>query len=164
MNGFALPDGSPVAYIGAGEDFGNHGHLLTSLGHGAHVKWASGPKRGRVTLVDTDDLVPGRHKAAVERSELDDSLEVGLPLHATGMRAVQDTEGTVGVLNLLATSGHLGDLQDVADDALATVVARLRQHDGLRAAVAQLDDEEGEELVQLTAQTLLRDAFGAEDD
>jgi hypothetical protein len=157
-------DGSSVSYIGMGPDFGHQASLLTTRGHAAHVKWASGPHAGAVTMVDTDDLVPTNQRAArVERDELADSLDVGT-IAATGVRAVQDAEGTVGVLGMLVRGGHLGDLQEIVDDAMATVVAHLRRNAGLREVVSQLDDDEGEDLVQTTAHVLLRDAFGSRDD
>lgn len=157
-------DGSRVSYIGEGELFGAHGQLLASMGRGGHVKWASGPKSGSVTLVDTDDLVPLRNQhVAVAGDGLEDSLEVNT-LTVTGVRAIQDTEGTVGVMNMLAVSGQLDGLQDIADDALTTVIGRLCHHEVLRSVVAQLSDDEGEALVQTVAHALLRDAFGDHDD
>lgn len=157
-------DGSRISYIGEGELFGAHGQLLASMGRGAHVKWASGPKSGLVSLVDTEDIVPLRNQhVAVTRDGLEDSLDVNT-LSVTGVRAIQDTEGTVGVVGMLVASGQLNDLQDIADDALTTVIGRLCHHDVLRSVVSQLSDDEGEALVQTVAHALLRDAFGDHDD
>lgn len=163
MSNLVPPDGAHVSCIAQGEDFGQHGQLLTTMGRAGHVKWATGPKTGRVTMVETDDLIPHRSSRIAARDELDDSLDVGT-IAVTGVREVQDTEGTVGVLNMLASTGRLDGLTEIAQDALDTVIARMRQHPGMREVCAQLDEDEGEELVQLTSQALLRDVFGDADE
>lgn len=164
MSQFLPRDGDAISYIGEGELFGAQGQLLLTAGRGGHVKWATGPRVGQVDLVDRDDLVSsGRARTAVVRDELDDSLEVG-SITTTGIRHVQDEEGTVGVLNFMASSGHLSGFAGIAEEALGVVAHLVRQDPGMREVVAQLDDDEGEALVQLAATALLRDAFGQIDE
>lgn len=163
---FAPPEGSPVAFIGTGELFGHTGKLLARAGHGGHVKWASGPKTGQVTMVDVDDLVPAGaavRTTAVARDDLEDSLEVG-GLSFSAVQHVQAIEGTLGVLHFAANSGYLTNFQDIAEDTFLHVAGRLRQDPAFREVLAQLDETDGDALVQLATRSLLHDAFGEVDE
>lgn len=166
MNGLLPPEGGDVSYVGQGEQFGSQGQYLASAGpHAGHVKWANGPRAGLIDLVDTEDLVPMRStfRAAVVHDELDDSLEVGgFPF--TAVRQVQQAEGTVGLLNFMASSGHLSGFAGIAEESLAYVAHKIRQDPGVREVTAQLDEDEAESLVRLAAHSLLRDAFGDDDE
>jgi hypothetical protein len=162
---FAPPEGSKVTHIGTGELFGHTGKLLARAGHGGHVKWATGPKTGCVTMVDIDDLVPANatHTAAVERDELEDSLEVG-GLSFSAMQHMQVVEGTLGVLHFAADSGYLVNFGDIAEDVFLHTAGQLRQDPAFREVLAQLDENDGDALVTLATRSLLRDAFGDADE
>lgn len=159
-------EGDAVSYIGEGVLFGAHGKLLATAGaHAGHVEWSTGSQAGQVTLVDTDDLVASRRSKPVvaARDELDDSLEVG-GLSVTAVRQVQDEEGPVGVLNFMASNGHLSGFAHIGEQALGFVTGLVRQDSGVREVTAQLDDDEAEGLIHLAASVLLRDAFGVVDE
>lgn len=162
---FAPPEGSAVTHIGTGELFGHTGKLLARAGHGGHVKWASGPQLGRVTMVDIDDLVPAAatRTAAVDRDELEDSLDVG-GLSFSAVQHMQAIEGTVGVLHFAANSGYLTNFQDIAEDTFLHVAALVRQDSAFREVLAQLDSVDSDALVSLATRSLLRDAFGDADE
>jgi hypothetical protein len=153
-----LREGARISYVGdgrTGRTLGEHGRLLARDLRSGHVKWAD----SSITLEDLQDIAPlVTHAVASTSDDLADSLEVG-PIQTTGLRNVLETEGSAGAVNALANSGHLGDLQDVADDALNFVALRIRQEPLFRAATASLEADEIDELVTMAAQVLLRDSF-----
>lgn len=162
------PEGSDVSYVGPGELFGSQGLFLASANaYAGHVKWATGPRAGRIELVDGEDLVTVHkgqmvvHGGGRFRDDLEDSLEVGLPVLAA--RHIQDAEGTMGLLSRMASQGHLSGFAGVAEEALAHVAHRVRQDPGIREITAQLDEDEAEALVQLAAHSLIQQAFGDDD-
>lgn len=158
-------EGQAVSYVGDGQQgltLGAHGRLLAfaSSGSAGHVHWLDGPLRGQVTVHELGtEVLPSTKKFAAVHDGLEDSLEVG-PIQHTSARAVYDLEGSAGVLSLLASSGHLANFEQIADDANAFVQGRIRAEASVREALAQLDDEEASELVALASRVLLRDAFG----
>lgn len=164
---YRLPDGSPVSYIGDGRDgrsLGERGQILTTAGRTAHVKWAD----GAITPHDVADIAPtnarGVQRAAVAvRDDFADSLEVG-PIVATGLRATFDIEGEAGVINVLASAGHLVGFQAIAEDVQAYVEQRIRQDGNFREAARQLDEDEIDSVARVASLVLLRDAFGTVDE
>jgi hypothetical protein len=154
-------EGARISYVGNGNDgrvLGERGRLLARDHRSGHVKWAD----NSITMVDLEDIaaVASTYGAAraQPRDELDDSLAVG-PIQAVGLRQVLDTEGQAGVLNALAAAGQLGGLVGIAEESLSFTAQRIRQEPAFREAVAQLDDDEVDALIQLAAQVLLRDAL-----
>lgn len=159
-----LREGCRVSYVGDGSDgrtLGDRGQLLVRSGRKGHVKWDD----GQVTPHYLDDLAASaaqHRQAAVITDGLEDSLEVG-PISMTGVRGVYDTEGGVGVLNAMATTGALVAFSEIALEAQQFVAQRIRQDPAFRQVTAQLDDDEAEELFTLASQALLRDAFSDPD-
>jgi hypothetical protein len=152
-----LREGSKVSYIGDGRDgrtLGERGTLLVISGAVGHVQWLD----GTLTPHYTDDLAPLGRIARIEHDELADSLDVGPVVHV-GVRAVYESEGSAGVLNQLSATGALTGFAEIAEEARTLVASRIRSDPGFRAVVAQLDDDEGEDLVALASHVLLRDAF-----
>lgn len=153
-------EGARISYVGNGHDgrvLGERGRLLARDHRSGHVRWAD----SSITLIDLDDIAPvastfGAARAP-DRDELEDSLAVG-PIQAVGLRQVLDTEGHAGVLNAMAAAGQLGGLAGIAEDSLSFTAQRIRQEPAFREAVAQLDDDEVDALIQFVAQVLLRDA------
>lgn len=154
-------DGARVSYIGLTDErglaLGDHGQVLAAGPMYSHVKMATGMCQGSIVQVYNDDLASLGREAL--RDDLDDSLEVG-GLVTMAARDVFETEGEVGVINRLAAEGHLAAFQAIAEDALTLVTTRVRNDPSIRAVTAQLDEEEGEAVVRLASQVLLRDAFG----
>lgn len=160
----SLHEGSRVSYIGDGRDgrvLGEHGTLLVRSGSKGTVRWED----SSISDAYLDDLAPvtrGRVAVRDDSLGLDDSLEVG-SIQAIGVRGLFDREGSVGVLNAMATHGSLSGFSEIAQDALAYVAQRIRSEPAFREVVAQLDDDESEELFTTASQALLRDAFGEPD-
>lgn len=160
-----LREGSRISYIGDGGDgrvLGERGQVLAITGRSGHVKWGD----GSITLMDLDDIAPlgvttATFAAGMPQDDLADSLDVG-PIQATGVRAVYATQGGQAVLASLAANGQLGGFQAIADDARVYAEALVRQDPGVCLAVAQLDPEEGDELISLATSQLLRSAFGGD--
>lgn len=157
-------EGQAVSYVGDGQQglpLGAHGRLLAFANKTAgHVQWLDGPLRGQVTVHELGaEVLPSNKKFATVQDGLEDSLEVGFIQH-TSARAVYDTEGSVGVLSLLASSGHLANFEAIADEAQAFVQGRIRAEASVRDVLAQLEEEEASELVALASRVLLQDAFG----
>lgn len=158
-------EGMRVSYIGDGSDgriLGERGQILAITGRAAHVKWAD----SSITLVDLNDLgklaTPTRTAAVTPVDDLADSLEVG-PVVAVGMRGVFEAEGSGGVLRALAATGQLSRFASIAEDVRTFTERQVREDPDVRRVTAQLDPEEGDELVSVATLALLRDAFGTAD-
>lgn len=160
-------EGQKVSYIGPACDghtlvMGDQGTVVQADQRSAHVLVSTGSAAGAIVLLDQYDIAPLGKQASVSDDGLDDSLDVGT-IAATGVLGAYDEEGEVGVLNALAAEGRLDGFEEIAQDALGLIQARLRQDPAIRACAAQLGDEAGERLISLASSVLLRDAFGVED-
>lgn len=153
-----MRDGDSVYYTGRGRDgaeVGDEGRVLAVTGGAAHVKWASGVRLGQVSLEDIEDLEPRR---GVFRTELDDNLELGsLILHAARQR--YDDAGAEGVLELMASEGHLAMLVPAAEQAIEAVSHQVRHDPSLQTLATSLDDDELEAVVRLASIALIREAI-----
>jgi hypothetical protein len=109
-------------------------------------------------LVTDLDVVASGHAARTY-----DDLDSGV-LVTIAVRDTFDSQGQVGLLNALNEEGHLATFASIAEEAMHTVAARLRQDPSITEVLAHLDPEEGAEFVSFTASILLRDAFGQETD
>lgn len=177
-----LREGRLATFIGEGEDFGAEAEVLSTGASSAWVRFVTGARTGEIDLVDDLDLIPvetrSRYASApaplpvvpqpvlapmapvtASRDELDDSLDVGLPMRV-GAAAVQQTQGTLGVLTMLAHRGDLHRLSSVVDEALIMVANRIRNDSGICQVTAQLDEDDAENLVQMASLALLNSVFG----
>jgi hypothetical protein len=158
-----LHEGSRVSYVGDGSDgrtLGEHGRLLTLSHSHANVQWDD----GKVTPHYIDFLAPlswSQPRTAALSDGLEDSLDVGT-LHTKGVLSAFDAEGSAGALNHLSTTGALSAFGEIAEEARIFVASRLRQDPAFREAIAQLDDEEREDIIGLASHVLLRDSFSDE--
>lgn len=152
-----LRDGQRVVYMGYVDDslLGVEGKILSCSDTSAHVKWAS----GRISLHATDELDPVAPGVTVE-SALDDSLDVGDGIGVLAAREVYEEHGPAGVLNQMAETGRLASFVEVAEEALALVANRIRLDPSFTQVIAQLGEEDGEQIVRLASAVLIRDAFG----
>lgn len=158
-----IREGTKVVYTGNGGHpsdpaTGDGGRVLLASGDVCHVMWSVGAQTGLVTAHYDSDLVALSAEAGID---LDDSLEVG-GLVAFSARHTFDLGGRVAVLNEMAALGHLTSFADIAEEALATVSARVRLDPLFRSAVAGLEEDEAESVVRLAATCLIRDAFDAD--
>jgi hypothetical protein len=175
-----LREGRLATYIGEGDDFGAQVEVLSLENRAAWGRFVTGARTGEIELIEDLDLTPAEPRSRyarldpvvvpvspvsapvvviAARDDLDDSLDVGLPLRV-GVAQVQHTQGTLGVLTMLATRGDLQRLSTVVDEAFMVVANRIRQDPNVRTVIAQLDDEDAENLVQMASLTLLHSAFG----
>lgn len=157
-------EGQAVSYVGDGQQglsLGDHGRLLAFASSSAgHVQWLDGQRRGQVTMHEFGtEILPASKKFEATKDGLEDSLEVG-PVPHTSARHVYDTEGSLGVLSMLASTGCTANFEAIADDVHAYVQGRIRQEAAVREVLAQLDDDEASELISLASRILLHDAFG----
>jgi hypothetical protein len=153
-------DGQRVAYVGFGNDWvlpGNEGLVLTANATYADVKW----QRGHITSTPIEDLAPVGVGMSVEAT-LDDSLDYGLEVLAVS--ETMDQEGAEGLLNRMASTGHLQRFREIAEEALDLVASRVRRDPSFQAVLASLPEEEGESLVRLASTALIRDAFLSDED
>lgn len=159
-------DGQIVSYAGdEGHDdlfVGDQGKVLVADGRSAHVMWSTGSRTGDVTITDTDALNTGARDLSVSGS-LDDSLEVG-GLVAFSARNVVDEQGIPGLLNIMSEAGHMSGFLDIAEEALAIVLHRIRHDASIRAITAGLEDEEADLLIRTAAAALIRDAFSVDEE
>lgn len=164
--GYNLREGSRVSYVGDGDDgraLGERGQILAITGRSGHVKWAD----STITLVDLEDVAPlssitGAARAVTATDDLADSLDVG-PIQAIGMRGLFETVGCNGVLSELTATGQLTGFPTIAEEARLYAEGRVRQDPDLSRVIAQLDPEEGDELISVATLVLLRTAFGVPD-
>lgn len=158
-------DGAFVSYVGIphdGHDVGDEGRLLHTAGHGAHVKWASGPLAGQITLVDVDDLVQVPRRTAVAAADgLEDSLLVGTSPQPD-LRHLCALRGPGAVAEAVASTRPT-DLAQVTAAVRSFAEERVAQAPSIRQAVSSLDEEEGAEVVRLATLALLRQTFGLAD-
>lgn len=157
-----IHEGQKVTYVGLADDGlqpGDTGRLLViASAHAAHVQTATG-----VYLVPMEDLVEDRGRtAALAVDLLEDSLDYG-GLATTAVREVYDTEGSAGVISVLASGGHLSGFAEIVEEALTLVASRIRTDPSFRSVVATLDEDEAEAVVRQASASLIREAFGEEE-
>ncbi len=155
----ALMDGQKVAYVGDGDDdlaVGDEGKVLSAGATGSHVRWVTGARAGDITLTHNFDLVVNRQAVG----SYDNSLDTG-SLVATAVRQTYDRQGPRAVVAALRDEGHLATMAGLADEAIQHLASTIRRDPSMREVLAHLDDEEGSDLVDLTAKALLKDAFGS---
>lgn len=155
-----MHEGDKVTYVGPGNEYiapGTEGRILMlASATSAHLQVTS----GAVLLVETDDLAPLGRTAS--RDILADSLEVG-GLSTFAVRQTFDEEGETGVLNAMASLGHLAAFVEIAEEAIVLVSSRIRTDPSFREVLAHLDEEEGEAVLRLASACLIRDAFDGEE-
>lgn len=157
-------EGQAVTSIGDGSDgipLGTHGKILLFASDVAgHVQWAD----GSVTLVRNleEQVAPLRGQASREPSYLDDSLEYGVISH-TGARHALATSGMGGLLQSLASSGAFAEVGEVAEEARSYVEGQLRRSAALGAHLAELDQEDQDEVYRVASHRLLAEAFRSAD-
>lgn len=165
-------EGQTVTSIGDGSDgvpLGSHGRILAlATGNSGHVQWLSGPRLREVSFLPAldDAVAPSNRRVQavfVATDGLEDSLEVG-PISVTGARHLMATGGPSSVLYSLASSGAMAETGDLAEEALALVEARLRQTAGMHDRLAELDEEDRNEVYRLASRELLGQAFGGAHD
>jgi hypothetical protein len=161
-------EGQAVSYVGGGHQglsLGDHGRLLAFAStNTGHVQWLDGSRRGEVTIQSLGaEVLPASKKYAAVQDGLEDSLEVG-PVPHTSARQAYDTDGSLGVLTMLASSGYTANFQAIAEEAQSFVEERIRQESSLREVLGQLDEDEASELVTLASRVLLHDVYGPEDE
>lgn len=137
---------------------GDQGKILAIAGRGAHVLWSTGVRAGATDLVALEDLAP---TTASAQGLLDDSLDYGT-LTSFAVRETFDESGEAGVINQMASLGHLSAFEGIAHEALTLIASRIRHDPSIREVIASLDEEEGERVVRLASACLIRDAFGGD--
>lgn len=161
-----IAEGKTVSYVGPlyadGPNVGDTGKVLAHAGDHSHVQWATGARTSQVDLVSGDDLVEASGpRARTAAAEISDSLAYGTML-TVAVRETYDEVGETGLLNSLNESGHLGGMGEIAEDALRYVASRVREDPAFSEVLGQLEADEADSLVTLTASVVLRDAFGGE--
>lgn len=160
-------EGERVAYVGPevdGRRVGDEGQVVSTAGDSQHVVWSTGQRQGGFDLVPDHELTPsGTTREASRRSGLEDSLEYG-PLLSFNANKVYEESGGIGLITALADDGHLATLAGLAEDLLSNLAEQVRGDASVQAALANLDDQDADELVMFTANVLMRDAFGEVDD
>lgn len=152
-------DGARVSYVGEGDDelaIGDVGKVLDAGPTGSHVMWSTGARAGDVTLTLNGDLVVNRRTAA----SYSDSLDSG-QIVTTAVRQVYDRQGARGLIASLDMEGHLAPMVDMATAAIQSLAVNIRRDPSMQEVLAQLEDDEGSEIVHLAAVALMREAFGS---
>jgi hypothetical protein len=155
-------DGQRVSYIGLGEaglSLGDKGTVVSADVSGSHVNWTTGQRVGSICLVNNDDLAPFSAARTSIQDELADSLAYG-SLVSIAVRDVFDAEGESGLITAMNEEGHLASLSYIAEDAITSVAAQIRNSPSFGAVLGQLEPDEADALVAAAAVSLLRDALG----
>lgn len=159
-------EGERVAYVGPevdGRRVGDEGQVVSSAGDSQHVVWSTGERQGAFDLVPDHELTPsGTSREAARQHVLDDSLEYG-PLLSFSAAKVYEESGGIGLVTALADDGHLANLAGLAEDLLGNLAEQVRGDASVQAALANLDEQDANDLVMLTASVLMREAFGDDD-
>lgn len=153
-----IPEGAHIAFIGednaldAGSlSIGDEGRVVQATGMGSYVLWATGALEGQITLEPNIDIV------AIASAEEDVDLDATITTLAA--KDVYAKAGSVGILNILNKEGHLAFFEEVARDAISLISSSIRNDASFKSITEQLDFQEGENLIQLATNTLIRDAF-----
>lgn len=145
-------EGQTVRWNGIGD--AARGHIVAVAGRDAvHVKWATGPNAGDITVTDVYDLDPFVSNRVSERED---------PLHLTAVRRAYDQDAESGVLNFLAKHQYLDTWQAIAKDVLDYAEQRIRVDASMELVDEQLTTQERGLVIQAAALALLRDAFSEE--
>lgn len=139
-----------MAYVGESSDreVGALGLIVSEAGSASHVAWDSG------------DIVLERNFDLVVQAESDD-----LPQHYRGgltsfsSRAVYDHRGGLGVIQKLNEEGHISAMSFLAEEAVQRFVGQVQDDPSMREVLAQLDADEGGEIVHLVANVLLTETM-----
>lgn len=147
-----LYEGQTVQWNGV--DVSARGHIVAVAGRDSvHVKWATGPNTGAITVTDVYDLDPFVSNRVTERED---------PLHLTAVRHAYDQDAETGVLNFLAAHKYLDTWQAIAKEVLDYAEQRIRIDASMELVDEQLSNNERALVIQAAALTLLRDAFSEE--
>jgi hypothetical protein len=151
-------EGSKVSYVGPEVDgyaIGDHAVVLASGRTHSHFSFRTGEHEGTIHYLANSDFVqPTAHTA----SAWDEALETDTP--AIAVRAAYDAGGPKRVVRELRSNGHLAAMEQIGDEAIQLVAARLRQDPSVLAVLAQLDAEEGSGFVSYAAVQVLRGVLG----
>lgn len=146
-------DGQRVVYSGdpyEGVEVGAIGVVVQAGYTASSVRWADG----------TFDEVAHHEIAPVSAARIaEDSDLLGGAIVGFNVRATFEGRGVKGVFNSLSKQGHLSGLEAVAEQLVAQFVAAVRNDPSYIEALNDLDDEDGDDLVSMTAVSLLRDAL-----
>lgn len=155
-----MRDGTKVAYVGhKGNHIGDEGIVMQGEVDYSHVKWITGSREGEIDLVRNDDLVVN---GSLHHTHLTADFESPL-LDGINVEAVHEKRGTLGLLNVLATDGHLSFFAQVGEEALAMVASRVREDPSISEVLARLEQDDAEEFVRVASLVALRDALGGPD-
>jgi hypothetical protein len=161
-------EGQLVTSIGDGSDgtpLGSHGRVLVLANAAAgHVQWTSGPRAGEVSFIASleDTVAPlpvGARQAALGSDLLEDSLEYG-SIHRTGAQHALATGGYAACFQALASSGAFTDMGSVAEEALAYVEGHLRRSASLHQYLADLDEDDQQEIYRMASRRLITEVLG----
>jgi hypothetical protein len=151
-------DGQRVAFVGEPWPDRAPDHTLDDVGvvvaagnTTSHVRWATGACKGQIEEVAHRDIVP---------VNLSESIDAFASLVTFSAREIAETKGMDAVIDRLNREGHLASFEAIAEEALGLVATRIRSDPSILATMAQLDPDDGEELVSCATATLLRAAFG----
>lgn len=149
-------DGQKVAYVGDPYDevaIGDVG-VVVQAGHTAsHVKWVTGAATGSFAEVAHHEITPAQ-AARVDDIDLLAGSIVDFAVDDTFQRS-----GARGVMRVLSKRGHLSGLEALALRSVEQFVASVRSDPSFIEVLGDLDEQDGEDLVSLTAVSLLRDAL-----
>ena len=148
-----LYEGQTVTW--AGDSTPARGHIIAVASENAlHVKWATGPNAGDITIAEKWDLEP---VTAAQTNDIED------PLHLTAVARAYSSDQERGVLNFLASNDYLDSWQKIASDVLDYTKQKIRVDASMELVEEQLTPMEQRKVVQAAALALLRDAFGMEE-
>lgn len=151
-------EGDSVSYVGDGLDGIEPatGQLMSFVSNThAYVQWKTGARLREIDMVDLDDLVPMASEA---------TLQTRAVISPFGCRVVMAREGEEGVVNYLASVRQIGTWERIAADAYRFVQDRLKVDASMELPYEQLQPEEVQRVIAVSAQVLLRDAFTRTED
>ncbi len=159
-----IREGSRVQY--AGDDPfntpGAQGKVLLISGAAAHVQWATGPKTGKVDLVEQFELIERGQavEATLVAETFDNSLGIATPV--LQVRAAYDEGGEPALVAALEEAGKISVLAEYAEEAGSMLAARIRTDQGFSQVLSHLDADEATSLVTRVAALVLSDWISGE--
>lgn len=161
-----LPEGAKVAYSGSFNrdnlTLGDEGKILMSDGQAVHVLMHTGARKDSVVLLPVEDVsLVSTARSSIEDSLYDGTLDGISTLTTVAVRNVYDRTGEGGLINALASSGELPDLENEAEKAIIGLAQVVRSNPVVQSVLSHLDEDEGDSFVNRLALAAIDDVLGS---
>lgn len=142
-------EGQRVSYVGENLDYeiGSVGRVLTTSGTDCNVMWETGPRTGKVDLIDDGDLAAPNARVASE-------VEFESPLAEVPVFEVYASHGARGLYSRLSKEGHLSNTPDIAERVMEFAATLVRSDVTVREVIASLGEDADDFVLHVAGRVL----------